>query len=75
MIHYLLGVSNSHVLVVLDQQFRCVTVQNNGSREYKVFDGPGDMEEKYYEFEENLSDETDYETALQFFTIQIENEP
>lgn len=75
MIHYLIGVSNSFVLVVLDQQFKCVTVQNNRTREYKVFDGPGDVEEKYYEFEENITEETDYETALQFFSMQIENDP
>ena len=75
MIHYLIGVSNAHVLVVFDQQFRCVTVQNNRDRDYSVFDGPGDVEEKYYEFEENLTEETDYETAIQFFKMEIDHEP
>lgn len=73
MIHYLIGVSNSYVLVVLDQQFKCITVQDNRTREYKVFDGPGDVEEKYYEFEENISPETDYNTALQFFQMEMDN--
>lgn len=73
MIHYVIGVVNSNVLVVLNEQLRTVTVQNNRSKEYKMFDGPGDMQEKYYDFEENITEDTDYDAAINYFSLQFLN--
>lgn len=67
MVHNLVGISNAYVMVVYDVEFKTVIIQNNQGEDSRYFAEFADMWELYNTFKEAFTEDTDYDTAFNFF--------
>jgi hypothetical protein len=73
MVTHITGVQNGKVMVVHDSTLRTVIVQNQRTEAFRCFDGPGMMSEMYELFITEFTDDCDYDTALLFFKLNLED--
>jgi len=71
MIYKIEGIYNGRVMVNYDQHLAVIIIQNQLGNDQKNIFG-ANVQELYQDYKENMSDETDYETTVRFFSQNID---